>query len=83
MTRRIVTTLIEFLAFTAIMGLLLMALIVSGCAPIEPLSAAESRAIEECEYEAARTSAGGDWINQVLRRQEVKQRCLRLKGYGR
>ena len=81
-TRRTFATLLaEFFGFTSVMLLLLSVLIVAGCAPARPLSMAEQRAIEECEYEASKVSGGFDWIDAVMRRTEVKHRCLRLKGY--
>lgn len=81
-TRRTFAVLLaEFFGFASVMLMLLAVLLVAGCAPARPLSAAEQRAIEECEYEAAKVGGGFDWIDAAYRRTEVKHRCLRLKGY--
>lgn len=81
-TRRTFATLLaEFFGFASVMLMLLAVLMVAGCAQTRPLSAAEMRAIEECEYEAAKVSGGFDWIDAVYRQTEVRNRCIRLKGY--
>lgn len=38
------------------------------------------RDLAECEHEAAKVS-GYDWIDAAFRRAEVKNACMRLRGY--
>lgn len=70
----------EFLAILLLAGVGVGVLIVGGCAPVRPMSAAEQRAREECAQLAAQ-AGGFDIWDAALRRAEVRQRCIRMKGY--
>jgi hypothetical protein len=62
------------------LALAALALSLSACAAERPMTAEEMRADNQCRYEAAKVS-GYDWIDAALRRAEVRERCMRAKGY--
>jgi hypothetical protein len=57
-------------------------LIITACAPPPSLNGPELLAREQCDAEAAKVG-GYDWVDATLRRSEARERCMRLKGFGR